>query len=252
MDLAASFDSNRLCFISLAFLALALPLVLYTFVCEYLRANGLCKEYLIQGEVQPDTSLVKKAKNHVAFSHCVTHIPMLWFAYDFLLYIGCDNLFTPMPPWTIIFRDFVVFLIACDTFLYWGHRTLHHKLFYTRFHKQHHEFKANIPVSSEYFTMVEEVVTGLIPTLLGPVLMRSHLMVIIFWLFVRVCESTDAHCGYDFPFSPFALGRPGDRHDFHHSHNIGNYSAFFCFWDQICGTDAAYKDYKKKQAAKAK
>ena len=31
------------------------------------------------------------------------------------------------------------------------------------------------------------------------------------------------------------------RHDFHHSHNSGNYGGFFMFWDWACGTDAAYK-----------
>ena len=30
-------------------------------------------------------------------------------------------------------------------------------------------------------------------------------------------------------------------HDFHHSHNSGNYGGFFRFWDWACGTDAAYR-----------
>ena len=30
-------------------------------------------------------------------------------------------------------------------------------------------------------------------------------------------------------------------HDFHHSHNAGNYGGFFMFWDWACGTDAAYR-----------
>jgi len=32
-----------------------------------------------------------------------------------------------------------------------------------------------------------------------------------------------------------------DRHDFHHSHNVGNFGSFFIFWDWICGTDYKYR-----------
>lgn len=38
------------------------------------------------------------------------------------------------------------------------------------------------------------------------------------------------------------------QHDFHHSHNTGNYGGLFSvMWDRICGTDA-YHDFLAKQA----
>jgi hypothetical protein len=39
------------------------------------------------------------------------------------------------------------------------------------------------------------------------------------------------------------------RHDFHHSHNVGAYGTMTCFWDWICGTDKAYREYyaRKKE-----
>ena len=56
----------------------------------------------------------------------------------------------------------------------------------------------------------------------------------------------DGHSGYDLWFMPFRYFpfRPGAQvHNYHHSHNIGNYGSFFCIWDKICGTDMSYKAY---------
>ena len=55
----------------------------------------------------------------------------------------------------------------------------------------------------------------------------------------------DGHSGLLLPFSPWSVAALGldcaRAHDFHHSHNSGNYGGFFMFWDWACGTDAAYK-----------
>ena len=36
-------------------------------------------------------------------------------------------------------------------------------------------------------------------------------------------------------------------HDYHHSHNVGNYGAFNPFWDWLMGTDASWRNYMKKK-----
>ena len=71
---------------------------------------------------------------------------------------------------------------------------------------------------------------------------------------MHVQETIDAHCGYEFPLSiwkylPFHGGPR--RHDWHHSHNMGNYGAF-TWWDSWCGTDKVYCEWEKKQSAKEK
>ena len=143
-------------------------------------------------------------------------------------------------------------MVMTDTLLYWIHRSFHHPSLY-RFHKQHHEYKSPIPISSEYYSIAEEVGTGFIPTLSGPLLLgRSmHMGVLLLWVAFRVCESADAHSGYDLPFplSVFSLpyiGRPADRHYFHHSVNVGNFGAFFCFWDWLCGTDVKWREWRAR------
>lgn len=96
---------------------------------------------------------------------------------------------------------------------------------------------------------MEEICTGIVPTFTGPFLMGMHPILVFIFVALRVSESADAHCGYAFPWSIWRLGRPGDRHDFHHSHNIGNYGAWFTFWDRVCGTDKAYREYIAKKKA---
>ena len=124
---------------------------------------------------------------------------------------------------------------------------MHLPFLYARFHKQHHEFHSTVAISSEYLSVVEEITTGVIPTLCGPLFLKAHMGVIILWVAIRVAESADAHCGYALPWSVFAWGRPGDRHDYHHSQNDGNFGAFFTFWDWVCGTDKKYRAYLLKK-----
>jgi sterol desaturase/sphingolipid hydroxylase (fatty acid hydroxylase superfamily) len=61
--------------------------------------------------------------------------------------------------------------------------------------------------------------------------MGAHLTTIWLWFFIRLLETLDAHSGYRFPFSPFAwfpnLINGADRHDYHHSHVVGNFGSFF-------------------------
>jgi sterol desaturase/sphingolipid hydroxylase (fatty acid hydroxylase superfamily) len=38
-----------------------------------------------------------------------------------------------------------------------------------------------------------------------------------------------------------------EYHNFHHSHNIGNYSSFFSVWDTVFGTNKHYFEYKNRK-----
>ena len=76
---------------------------------------------------------------------------------------------------------------------------------------------------------------------------------------VRVGETLDGHCGYDFSFSPYRLiplSGSAEYHDFHHSRNVGNYSSFFSIWDSVWGTNKAFYEHlesrQKREKAKSK
>lgn len=68
---------------------------------------------------------------------------MLFLFYDGYKYLGMPPLATPLPPLSTIAAHWAVALIVNDTAFYWMHRLMHHRVFYKRFHKKHHVFKAD-------------------------------------------------------------------------------------------------------------
>ena len=149
----------------------------------------------------------------------------------------------------VLFQLPLFFLIE-DTSFYWNHRALHTKWLYKYVHKMHHEFKQPNCWAVEYTHILEYSITNSAGVFLGTLLLKSHVITFWIWLAIRVLEGIDGHCGYDFWFSPFRYFpfRPGANiHDYHHSHNVGNYGSFFTFWDHICGTDITYWNYKKRE-----
>ena len=111
-------------------------------------------------------------------------------------------------------------------------------------------FNTPVGVASEWAHPVEDTVSNLIPTLLGCTLMGSHAVVYWLWIAFRIAKTCDAHSGYRFEWSPFAL-LPGsltaEQHDFHHSHNVGSYGSMTNFWDWLCGTNKEFYEYKASQ-----
>jgi len=97
-------------------------------------------------------------------------------------------------------------------------------------------------------------------TVLGPIVLRAHPVLAIMYVATKLYQSMEAHSGYNVPF-PFSLASAIDSmdcapaHDFHHSHNTGNFGGFFMFCarakprrtdaaaagDWLCGTDASYE-----------
>ena len=50
-----------------------------------------------------------------------------------------------------------------------------------------------------------------------------------------LCE---AHSGYDLPIPLRFPCSNARRHDWHHSHNNGNFGTWICLWDRLLATDA--------------
>lgn len=248
---------ERMEFMCVAFLCREMPFLLYCLWFRAIQGNDAFNKYRIQGDKNPDVSLVFKAARKVLIDHSIVQLPVLWYSYDFFIFLGCPQLRDPLPPLISILIEGASFIVICDTLTYWSHRLLHHPLLYAPIHKQHHEFHTNHPLASAYFSFLDDLLTGVGPTLAGPVLFRSHVLVTFGWLVIRICETTEAHFGYSkiFPFPyPFSsvceIFRPSDWHDFHHSHNVGNYAPFFTFWDRLCGTDQGYDKHCQRKKRK--
>eukprot|EP00658_Telonema_sp_P-2_P008723 TRINITY_DN13298_c0_g1_i5.p3 TRINITY_DN13298_c0_g1~~TRINITY_DN13298_c0_g1_i5.p3 ORF type:complete len:170 (-),score=23.18 TRINITY_DN13298_c0_g1_i5:356-865(-) len=129
-----------------------------------------------------------------------------------------------------------------DAWFYWGHRLLHHPKLYW-IHKKHHSFHATIGVAALFSHPIEGLLVNAGSTFVGPLLFPAHFAVWNLYFILRLHETIDAHCGYDWPWSPWRwcpFHGGCRRHDFHHSHNAGNYGGFW-LWDWICGTDTPYR-----------
>ena len=66
------------------------------------------------------------------------------------------------------------------------------------------------------------------------------------WLFLKLFETTTAHCGYDFG-SWFPNSR---EHSYHHSHIENNYGSFFNIWDRILGTNSKFNKFEENRIEK--
>jgi len=73
------------------------------------------------------------------------------------------------------------------------------------------------------------------------------------WNIIRITETLDGHCGYEFSWSPFRLlpfSGSSNYHNFHHYQNKGNYCSLFTFWDSLCGTNLTFFKYNDKKQKK--
>jgi len=213
---------------------------------------NLFAKYKIQNVKYPSRELIIECIKLLAFNQIV----MIWPA-SYVIWLFGSSLglhFSPiLPPVQTILLHLFVFMLVEDCLFYWIHRGLHHPAIYKYIHKQHHEFKATIGIASEYAHPVEWFTANLIPFLTGPMLMKTHVAIFWIWSILRLVESTDAHSGYRFPFSPFHLlpfQGGSERHEYHHYYNIGSYGSFFCFWDWIMGTDVAFRKHLAEKSKK--
>lgn len=149
----------------------------------------------------------------------------------------------------------IFFWLLEDFMFHFAHRLLHWKYFYPYIHKYHHDYKVTISLAGEHSHPIDYVLASLIPNTMGTSLLGAncHLYSIIMWQFLRVSESADGHSGYDFPWSPYRwlpFTNDAAYHDFHHLHNMGNYSSVFKTWDAIFGTNKAYYKYLEEEKLK--
>jgi sterol desaturase/sphingolipid hydroxylase (fatty acid hydroxylase superfamily) len=209
-------------------------------------------EKRIEKNVFPDSALIQTCLQKLVINHLLAQPIALYLAYPYFAFMGL-TVRSSFPAWTILARDFAISAVLNDFLFFFGHRILHHKSIYKYVHKEHHRFQHTIGVAAEYAHPVEEVVSNLIPTLIGCFLMGSHISTLWIWLSFRLMETIDAHSGYAFDWSPsrwspFSGG--SERHYFHHSHNTGCYGAIYL--DSLFGTDATYLEYTSKKLNQSK
>lgn len=84
-----------------------------------------------------------------------------------------------------------------------------------------------------------------VPSVAGFVILgsRAHCFTYFCWISWKTLMITEGHAGYEFKWSPLRvmplIAEPS-YHDYHHSHNVGNYAASCYLWDVLCDTNVHY------------
>ena len=102
--------------------------------------------------------------------------------------------------------------------------------------------------ASEHFGEVDFVL-NVLPGVIPALLLGAHFAVLMAFTVIRQWQTVQSHSGYDLPFDPFNRGvfhGGARRHDFHHTHNQGNFGATWI--DYAFGTCDHYIAYRRKQS----
>jgi sterol desaturase/sphingolipid hydroxylase (fatty acid hydroxylase superfamily) len=185
--------------------------------------------------------LVKKSILLVAFNNLVS-LPLALMAMVYINNFEVKLSFAveDLPDWkTLMFT--IAFCMLCeDLTFHFTHRLLHWKKIYPYIHKIHHTHVTTIGIAAEYSHPIEFIFGNIVPSGVGGMILgyNMHFTTFLLWSLVRLGETLDGHCGYEFSWSPYRLipfSTSASYHNFHHSHNIGNFSSFFSLWDTIFG-----------------
>ncbi|KAH6936445.1 hypothetical protein HPB50_017395 [Hyalomma asiaticum] len=140
-----------------------------------------------------------------------------------------------LPPLSRAVAHFACFVAIEEALFYYSHRLLHHRLLYRRFHKKHHEWTAPVAITAVYCTPLEHLLSNVLPVVVGPALMGSHLSVHWLWAVLTAPYGIIVHSGYHLPLLPSP-----QMHDFHHLMFRGNYGILGIL-DWLHGTDEAFR-----------
>jgi len=194
-------------------------------------------------------SLLKKTIKLLLLNHLVL-LPLVLLPFYLSDTCPMNTKYESLPESPMEIMVQILFFMLCEDFgFYFSHRLLHVKWLYPHIHKIHHTYRQVVSISAEYAHPIEFVISNSLTTSLGPILLgnRTHLYTYLLWIMIRVGETADGHCGYEFSWSPYRLlfmSAGEDFHNFHHLYFKDNYGSFFSFWDRICGTvNKRYIDY---------
>mmetsp|Transcript_42161 Transcript_42161/g.98880 ORF Transcript_42161/g.98880 Transcript_42161/m.98880 type:complete len:731 (-) Transcript_42161:77-2269(-) len=188
---------------------------------------------------------------HIFLSQLCVQLPLVTGQYLFVRYFNIPYEWDSMPPLRSMAWRLALSLVVDDTWVYFGHRFLHHKKIYKHVHKVHHTYQSPFAPDAEYEHPVETVFLG-IGFFTACMLFTNHIAFMWAWLYLRLLVTYDSHSGYDVPCNMlhFIPGYNGAReHDWHHQFFNGNYAPTFVWWDRYFGTSDQFMRHEKKRRA---
>lgn len=202
------------------------------------------------------TDLMKKSVLVVVFNNAVVMPFSIWL--DAIInnyHLPFSTSVESLPSSLTLLCSVPFFMFVEDLTFSCSHWLLHRKWLYPYIHKMHHTHMTPVGIAAEYAHPIEFIFGNLLPTSLGPLLLgkHCHVFTVMVWYAIRGGETIDGHCGYEFSWSPYRLipfSGSAEYHDFHHTHNVGNFSSFFSLWDTVWGTNTDFYKFQelKKRA----
>ena len=159
------------------------------------------------------------------------------------------------PTFSQMAVQYLIMIICEDAAAFTSHYLMHTPKLY-RFHKVHHEYSTSIVLAGLHFQFFDlllgQTLSALITMKVGAMYAPLHISFIVSFLALRVSDNNGTHCGYNFswiPIQALPFCANEDFHDYHHSHNVGNFAPLFRTWDTLFGTNESFRIYKAKRRA---
>ncbi|KAM9331779.1 fatty acid hydroxylase domain-containing protein 2 [Pholidichthys leucotaenia] len=196
--------------------------------------------YRIQVDKNNPVDLVKlrQALKTVLFNHFFISGVVTVVVYYVMSWRG-DPCGPELPTFHWALTELAFFSLLEEILFYYSHRLFHHPSLYKLYHKQHHEWTAPVGIIAIYAHPLEHVLSNLLPVVIGPVILGSHISTTSMWYCIALISTTISHCGYHLPFLPSP-----EYHDFHHLRFNQCYGVFGVL-DRLHGTDSKFRETKQ-------
>lgn len=144
--------------------------------------------------------------------------------------------------WGYLIATLALMIVAQDTYFYWLHRALHHRLLFRRCHATHHKSHTPTAWAAYAFDWFEAAANACF-VLLFVAAVPVHQLTLFLFMAHQVVRNAIGHAGVE--LYPAAMARSRlfgwinstTHHDLHHQHGRYNYGLYFTWWDRLMGTE---------------
>ncbi|CAL1289040.1 unnamed protein product [Larinioides sclopetarius] len=201
--------------ITIANLCYWIPGLCFTFIDLTGRPAFILKYRIQENSPYPvPFNRVIKAFALVVFNQTVVLFVIMFCFYHVMVWRGFEKGET-LPTFQRLMLELGFFIIIEEILFYYSHRLLHHSSIYKYIHKHHHEWTSPIGIVALYAHPIEHIICNLLPALIGPCLLGTHIMVYWAWFCLALLTTLNAHTGFHLPFWPSP-----EAHNFHHLKKI--------------------------------
>jgi Delta7-sterol 5-desaturase len=144
--------------------------------------------------------------------------------------------------WAWLVLSVGVMVLMHDTYFYWTHRLMHHRLLFRLVHRAHHLSTSPTPWAAYAFGPAEALVqAGVGPLIVFTI--PTHPAAFAAFMAWQIAFNVLGHCGYEVLPRWFLRSGAGvvlnsvTHHALHHEKLTANFGLYFNVWDRLMGTN---------------